>query len=207
MAAAEEAVSWVAFTDPDEYLVLHQHDSLQEFLQDHCSSGAVAIHWKMMGTGGARSYLPLPMVLRGQYAGDDKRNAHVKSIVHLPDMDLDRGPHAHYPYLKAGTVHNTAGLPVTSHESMPIETAVAELYHYAYRSQEEYLGKRTKGRVSHARDGVDKALIETAKKGLLPEGDPLPEGHTFDDKAWKAFVKLVPEYKHFEEIQKLWNGE
>jgi Glycosyl transferase family 2 len=119
----EQNHTWIAFFDIDEFLILidpkyqntsNDHDGhdgknmsssrggvVVPFLRDHCPPGiALGINWRVMGTAGHTLYQPAPMTLRFQYAVDSGANPHVKSIIHLNDLNLDRLSHVHYPRFK-----------------------------------------------------------------------------------------------------------
>ena len=216
--AQQGNVRWLASMDVDEYLVLYQHGHLKPFLWEHVPSGALAVFWKMMGTGGAQRFEPLPAPYRS-FLGEAQVMELFKSIGHLPDISLNRQSNAHRFFLKSydrlgrlrawlfpstnKTLHNTAGtyIPVELIDTwssgagtlLPYrEEDVAVVYHYGFRSLEEYIEKRKKGRATVRWTDMDDSLVEQAIKGQLLEGSH------YDDRAWKAFVRLVPEYSYLE---------
>jgi Glycosyl transferase family 2 len=106
--------TWIAFFDLDEFLILidqeYQNTSnapgsgggmVVPFLRDHCPPGvALGLNWRVMGTAGHTLYQPAPVTLRFQYATGPVPDQHVKSIIRLNDLNLDRLSHVHYPRFK-----------------------------------------------------------------------------------------------------------
>ena len=101
---------WAAFWDVDEFLVLKKHDNVDDFLDEHLSSGALGVNWLLFGPSGQTVYKPLPVTKRFVYR-ENETNLHIKSIVRLSDMNLTEAPHVHYPTLPMlnGDQHDTNG--------------------------------------------------------------------------------------------------
>ena len=76
--------------------------------------------------------------------------------------------------------------------------AVAAVYHYYFKSKEEFIAKRLRGNVFFG-EGVVQRNLEQARNGLDVYGNPIPIGDIWDDSAWKAVKKLVPEYAVYEQ--------
>lgn len=189
-------ISWVAFFDVDEFLVLRQHATVIDFLSDHCPSGQIGINWYMFHTSNEVIYRPLPVTYRFQYR-DAHVNEHVKSIVRLDDMDMNKAPHAHFAHLKDHAQHydsNKTQIVTPTHPG-PFNpngpTDIAVLHHYRTKSQKEYVDKTMRGR-------ADLLLVEVDRAKVIAESHKLPAGAVWDDSAWELLKKNVPKYRIFE---------
>lgn len=94
-------LSLQAFIDVDEFLVLKQHDTIDEFLSMHLPKGALAISWHIFGTGYTDNYTPLPVTKRFMYRdGVTTQDRHsvwhnVKSILKTSDYGgYPQSPHS-----------------------------------------------------------------------------------------------------------------
>lgn len=75
--------TWVAFLDPDEFLVLKKHDRVVDLLTHHCANGSLGINWVLFGTSNQTTYDDSPVTRRFQYhMGVDE---HIKTIVKVSD--------------------------------------------------------------------------------------------------------------------------
>ena len=101
---------WAAFWDVDEFLVLKKHDNVDDFLEEHLSSGSLGVNWFLFGPSGQTVYKPLPVTKRFVYR-ENETNLHIKSIVRLGDTNLTAAGHVHYPTLPMlnGDQHDTNG--------------------------------------------------------------------------------------------------
>ena len=103
MCAAEhkDDHTYMAFIDVDEFLILKQHDTIDEFLSMHLPKGALAISWHIFGTGYTDNYAPLPVTKRFMYRdGVTTQDRHsvwhnVKSILKTSDYGgYPQSPHS-----------------------------------------------------------------------------------------------------------------
>jgi hypothetical protein len=192
---------WTAFFDVDEYLVLFQHSNVIPFLMDHCRRGALSVNWKTMSWSNQSHYKPLPVAKRFQYVAHDdfdyKIHFYLKSIVFLPDMDLTKPPHVHYPYLKPLRKRvDTRGKRLRDREWRNFDRPadVALLYHYHTKSWKEYIAKRSRGRAGTKNGSSIPTLIQLAK-----DGDGLRDPSDFDNAVWQMFTQVSPQYKMFDQ--------
>ena len=150
---------WVLCSDVDEYLVLKQHKSIDDFLAYNESNDAIAFNWKHFGSSGKVSRESGMTIERFIKCGPDDffLNRMVKSIYKWNDNIKGFGPHR--PWFKQGFQPKYVypdGLPVgagfwkTGQNLIHDETAhinfdVAAMHHYAIKSEEEYEVKKSRG--------------------------------------------------------------
>jgi Glycosyl transferase family 2 len=187
---------WAAFFDLDEFLVLRQHTNVVEFLSEHCPTGQLGINWYLFSTANETLYRPLPVTKRFQYRAAGI-NEHVKSIVRLEDMNMNRTPHAHFAHMKelghhkdtnGNRIGDKAGRPGPFNRDGPTDVAV--VHHYVTKSVKEYVDKTMRGRADkrkNAAASLDRSVLFKERKGLDP-------GEIFDDSAWQLLKQNVPKY-------------
>lgn len=81
---AKGSSKWVAFIDPDEFLLPVQNVSLTDFLKGYEDFGGVAANWKMFGTSNVKKIPEGHLVIESLLLSGEKSfpcNRHVKSIV------------------------------------------------------------------------------------------------------------------------------
>lgn len=164
---------WLAFFDADEFLVLHQDASLADFLarlpQD---VSAVAVNWIVFGSGGERTYRPLPVTERFTMAlaPDAPANRTVKAIgrrARLSGTGIHRVALAEGRYVTPSGVDAAfEGLTAT----LAPEVTVAALHHYAVKSQEEFAEKRARGHANSQFPEVKRARLDAGLAALEAGG-------------------------------------
>ncbi|NHB77003.1 glycosyltransferase family 2 protein [Rhodobacter calidifons] len=154
---------WLAFFDADEFLVLHQDASLGAFLARMPPDvSAVAENWIVFGSGGAQTYLPLPVTERftEALAADAPANRTVKAIgrrERLSGTGIHRVAVAQGRYvMPSGAPAEFDGLTAT----VAPEVTVAALHHYAIKSQEEFAEKRARGHANSQFPEIKRARLE-----------------------------------------------
>ena len=195
--------TWAGFWDVDEFLVMRQHNNVDDFLQDHLSSGALGVNWFLFGANGMTIYRPLPVTKRFVYG--TQANQHIKSLVRLSDMNIAEEPHVHYPSLKPGKhQHDTNGKQFEGpfNEDLPADIAV--LHHYLTKSHQEYVRKSVRGRANlgdwnpNKQSSEYKARRDDAMANFnkaLANGTIGGEvGEIFDDSAWTILKEVAPKY-------------
>jgi Glycosyl transferase family 2 len=185
--------SWVFFVDADEFLVMKQHDRVDQFLSEYCLDGALSINWRVFGTSGQMQYRPIPVLKRFQLRlpDDDPLNRFIKSFVRTDAMKVllkfYRSPHV-FP-LKENLHHRDTDGNIVNSSWHNGPTDLAAIYHYKYKSYEEYYrNKVPRGSVFY---GGSKGSTEF-------KWDSLPNGSIFDDLAWKTLLRHVPKYKFYD---------
>jgi hypothetical protein len=142
---------WIAFVDADEFIVLHEHDTIADFLSGFDeSTGAVCLHWRLFGSSGHTAYTDDLVVRRFTRCAREYYH-HVKSIARRSCMTQ---MHIHTGRLSSGTYVDATGAPVTpSHKVLPVPTRPpASINHYVLKSAEEYQAKAARGEGSKPPD-------------------------------------------------------
>lgn len=146
---------WCAFFDCDEFLVLPQHDTIQDYLNtfpDSCYS--VSINWLCYGTNGHKYYEKRPVRERFLYPripvdNADDINGHVKTIVRKVALDTVEFPTPHYMKVPRRNAYRSDGTVINIRNSLnpsfskPIQYDYAYIQHFNIKSEEEFK-KRSK---------------------------------------------------------------
>jgi hypothetical protein len=172
-------------------------------LLETLASGSLSINWQLFGTSGRIAYSPAPVTQRFMYR-EEIVSDRVKSIVRLRDMDFNKVPHCHFPYLVNVTDQkDTTGTHFQGMLNPHGPTDVAVLAHYRWKSHNEFLAKRMRGKADKdKKKGMYEKWLKEAKKLLkaaIDGSEPLQnKNEFFDDSAWKAMKKYVPKYAVFD---------
>ena len=196
--AEKDGATWAAFFDTDEFLLLKKHKNINEFLVEYGpSKGAIGINWMVVGTSNATKYEPKPVTLRFQHTYNF--STIIKTIARVKDLENFKDPHQATFIDKTAKTIGTNGFPIKGPRNKNMTTDVAVLYHYRYKSREEFIARKEKGRpdmdvrIANHQNAI-KQGIEFAKYGQLPVGD------TFDDSIWRILKNRVPRYGLLEDI-------
>ena len=133
---------WMLYLDADEFLVLNEHSSVQEFLNSFPpTADLISINWLMFGSNGL---LKQPdHIITGFTKSDLKLNQHVKTFVRSKKVTAFPTPHS---YLVNGNCYNIKKELIQSNSfiDMPIEyyNASAYIAHYLYQSEEMYIFRK-----------------------------------------------------------------
>ena len=190
-----QTISYLAFFDDDEFLVLKEHDSVGAFLRDTCTRengcGSISIHWNLYGSAGHQDYAPgIPLTYRFQLR-ENQTDPRIKSIVHVPDFVRVKSVHAVETTPGTYQINTRQQKDVfgktTGAASALRVSDVAVLNHYKYKSIQEYRHKTCKrGRVGG---------------NFRPCNDTILKGDVQDDSAWRILIQSLPEYqKRVEQI-------
>lgn len=131
---------WVAFFDVDEFLVLKQHHSIQDFISNYNDFSAIGINWVLFGNNGHKNVHDDYSVLRRFTKRQSSVNPHVKCIVKLDHkfrMDV------HSPQLSwvdTNKKYNEGPFNYSGDDS------IAQLNHYFCKTEEEFRLKCERGR-------------------------------------------------------------
>ena len=144
-------LDWLGVLDGDEFVVLHQHRTIPEWLKSipsQCSSAS--LFWRIFGSAGHKHFDGSPVVQRFQKTGPRRfvhnrwcksfvRPAMAKSIQHHIPITLKGN------YWVDGQIY--PGYPIlTQTQKLPITHQVGQVNHYAIKSREEWLRKQQRGR-------------------------------------------------------------
>lgn len=129
---------WVAFIDPDEFLLPIQEQTLTEFLRGYEQFGGVAANWQMFGTSNLKK-IPndrlliesLTLCAEKNFAG----NRFVKSIVRPERVSHFDSAHEAV-YINGYYGVNTDKFPIESEKSSIILTNKLRINHYWTRDED-----------------------------------------------------------------------
>lgn len=219
-------ITFSGFWDVDEFLVLKKHDHVDDFLEEHLSSGALGINWLIFGPSGKTTYEPTPVTKRFVYR-EKHINGHVKSLARLSDMNMSVVyPNPHFPTLVSGAQHDTDGKSFKGAVNIGGPSDSAVLHHYVTKSYQEFVDKRMRGRadqkgwtpsnpgqayeerVNDAMRHFKDALANDGSIGRDISGMKGAEWFfvsgqipwTFDDSAWHLFKKVAPKYALYDTL-------
>lgn len=173
----KKKTEWTAFIDVDEFLwspkYVGREDPILSALAD-CTRywfgkrdgstdtvGAVAVHWLIFGSGGAREYKEGPVTERFTRRADCT-NKHVKSIVRSEAVrEVGKDPHTFY-------LHDGFAASDESGNDLPMDYAIVggesaqiiAINHYHTKSREEYFKRKLDKPDSGARVIRDRAWTE-----------------------------------------------
>ncbi|MFC8682671.1 glycosyltransferase family 92 protein [Microbacterium ureisolvens] len=161
---------WVAFLDPDEFVVEQSPGYFRRTLQSH-TAPALAINWRYFGSSG-HDALPPGLVLDNFTRADRTLDEHVKVIVRPLKVRRLRNPHSFY-YEKAQAAKTADGRRVTSSFAPPGDLADASLIlnHYVYRSRSDYSRKATQGFADQKRPGEVPRHISRIESEFVKHND------------------------------------
>lgn len=141
--------TWMTHLDVDEFLVLKQHKTIQEFCQQYLGNeeGGIVVPWVHFGDNGHSHYSSEPVTLRFTKREDMEKTSRVfvKSIVCT--ACVDKFIDWHIPNLKMGSMKTTSGEIVKTRESTVKPIDVIQLNHYFCKTKEEFQVKRLRGEV------------------------------------------------------------
>ncbi|KAL7555403.1 hypothetical protein ACA910_017701 [Epithemia clementina (nom. ined.)] len=204
--------TWMGVMDADEILVLHQHDHVVDLLEDYCQHGALSLYWHVFGHANQTRYRPFPLAQRFLYRAY-LPNAEYKTIGKLSDIVM---ADMHYMKVRNGTIttplqpgangpsppsvvisqHNILGHNLRQEFNAPDAVRiqcnqVASVKHYWLKSVEEWFLKACwRGR---PKDKNQYFNCQRKISGTMGYGD------VYDDTAWQALKKFVPEYANFDD--------
>jgi len=162
-ALAHCETDWIAFFDTDEFLVLHKHETLCDFLSSMPSDASgIAINWLVFGSGGrvaAGDGLVMDRFTRCCRTYGVVKNRICKSIVRPRAVEQMR---VHSAVLKFGHYVNSLGEPIDIEQTARTPAVChegAQLNHYLLKSREEFALKRARGHSARAPEEKDKQHI------------------------------------------------
>lgn len=147
----KDEYDWIAFFDFDEFLILPNHKTIGDFLEDKSNFDCVLINWMCMTDNNLVKYDPRPLMERFtqampinkpvQYSFPD--NCHIKSIVkgHLPIVRFVSNPHIPTNQLNCC---NAEGTKVNSSPWQQITYTQAYLKHFTTKTIEEWMTRKIK---------------------------------------------------------------
>lgn len=141
---------YIAFIDADEFLFPPSGKTIRqevlELLRPHPQWGGLTVNWRFFGTSGyqtADEYEGLLNSFCHRAEDGYEGNATVKSIVNPRAVELWR--HPHFPeYYAMYRAHDEAGHEVTGYENKANPAHHLRLNHYATKSKQEWLIRRSR---------------------------------------------------------------
>jgi len=138
---------WIAVIDLDEYIVPIKDRNICEFLRRMEEFAVVEINWLVYGSGGAKKHEPGGVMerFRRHSLPEHKLNTHVKSITDPRRVCTMTG--CHEAARISGKAADSHGVPLKKgfRDRIP-QQDVIRINHYAVKSYEEFLAKRSRGR-------------------------------------------------------------
>ena len=163
-ALADCATEWIMWLDADEFLDLPADTTLAPFIDRFGDeTAAVAICWRLFGSGGQAVRGPQPVIQRFTRAApaDHNLNRHIKTLARAADVV---GVGVHGVELKRGTYALPDGTPYKLHRgafAWP-RYDLARVCHYVVRSREEFEEKCRRGDANLPPEAPDKAATRGA---------------------------------------------
>lgn len=138
---------WLAVIDLDEFLVPIKDRTICDFLHRMEKFSVVEINWLVYGSGGAKEQQPGGVMERFKCHSlpEHQLNTHVKSIVDPRRVCTMTG--CHEAARISGRAADSHGMPLNKgfRDRKP-QQDVVRINHYAVKSYEEFLAKRSRGR-------------------------------------------------------------
>lgn len=135
-----EGFDWVIFLDVDQFLVLNQHSSIQEFLLEYGDIpegvDAIAANWMTFGDNGNEKMVEGGVLERFTRRGKFS-DRHIQLIVKLNGDRMMMGPHTTF-----GFWIDTEGNIGTGQNNFNGNCNVIQVNHYFCKSRQEYVEKK-----------------------------------------------------------------
>ncbi len=152
---------WVLFVDTDEFLVLHHHETVGEFLatlHGREDVAAIGVNWRIFGDSGLAAPDGRPSIVRFTQGAEDDfiSNNHIKCFSRVSRIEHCDNMHA--CQVRGAFVH-ASGAPLTMGEwglSLAVELDVAQVNHFCIRTPVEYAEKKRRGRGGFAEIAPEK---------------------------------------------------
>jgi len=134
---------WAAIIDCDEFIVLHKHKTISDFLSEFDHPVGVSPNWVFFGSGGQESPYPNPESLIKRFTfRNEKANQHVKTILNLRCNAAMEGSHnPNQPTIDTNRNHIRGPF----NPDGPID--VIQLNHYYSKSKLEWSERVARGKV------------------------------------------------------------
>jgi len=190
--------TFAALIDVDEFVVLKKHDNIVDMMVEHCNEncGQLSLNWQTMGTSNETEYSAVPVTKRN--VNVHSTNWVVKAIVR-PAYVADIMDWSHTVMLKRGHWVDTSGTIIQRlistakccnphrHDNGP--TDVGQIFHYKYKSDQEFYWKSCVRGDSLKQRGDMEKCGHMNNRGNFPR-----DGTAFDDAAWRQLTRMVPKY-------------
>jgi hypothetical protein len=202
--AKYQNVSWLLFSDIDEFVLLKKHARVDYFVNEYGKFGQILLQWRVFGTMGKILYSSEPVLSRFQCRVSDEhpQNSFTKSLIHLDELDLSRlfrDPHI-FPMKRMRNIRRKYRRSRIMNVCL-CDPKIAVLNHYYYRSYNEFLDKRKRGDVFYGGNGT--FLLNESLQGIdVFTGRKIPNGSVFDPMIWQKYVSLNPNLLSFNSLHR-----
>lgn len=192
--------TWIAFIDVDEFIVLHKHATIREYVQDIAPYGtAIAINRHHYTSNHRHNYTPYPVLSRF-LARNVSVDPCVKSIAYAPHLNDSITHHVRLfgNLTVMDSTGKSIGRPIGNSKSCGC-TDVAAVNHYNTKSLDEFRNKRLRGFAGHSEKNI-RYKGSAGEKKIKTEFEKLNRGKTMIDTfAWdfyrtKKSLQLGREY-------------
>lgn len=144
---------WAAIIDCDEFIVLHKHKTISEFLSefDADDTAGISPNWFFFGSGGQESLSPNPESLIKRFTFRDKNpNRHVKTIINLKIKSAMVNPHSpNKPTIDT----NRKKFSGPFNPNGP--TDIIQINHYYHKSKQEWIERLNRGQADACKRTMD----------------------------------------------------
>lgn len=164
-----EQFDWVAYIDIDEFIVLREHASIQEFLAQYVQFDCIQLNWLTFGHSGKYSddnrLITESCILR-----NSQHDQCVKTIVR-PNAIANKDVRAHFCTLKpkkvAVNVARESIHPAIMQAVSGPNPLAACIHHYKFRSYKNFISKYNRGTANFRWDFSKRTSWRASKEGYL----------------------------------------
>jgi len=151
-----ERVTWCAFVDADEFIVLKKHDNITDFLKEYCKDGGVSINWFIYGDSKLTGYSPEPVTKRFVWR-EPTVNNHVRTIIKCDDVESVTEIHGIGNFKPGKHKKDTNGKAIDGPFNPGGPTDIVYINHYFTKTKEEFDIKKSRGKsnTGYYRDDSD----------------------------------------------------
>lgn len=174
---------WIAFIDDDEFIVIEDGSTIQEFLKDKKTSGVV-LNWCTFGSETNNTHLPQIERFTKCVPLGHHQTKYVKSIVQPSRVHNFKEPH--FPIYLKGAAADVKNRPIRGSYTESPYREIAWINHYYCRSLEEYQKKIDRG--------VAYPIMENRKEKYTYE---LKYYHATNDFANDTCTKIIELQKQY----------
>jgi hypothetical protein len=177
--------TWLAYFDSDEFLVLKQHNNVNDFLREYENFGAVSVIWHLFGSNGHLTHQnnTIESYNKRVRFGNFREGYHFKTIV-MTDRTRHMSIHdAHYN--PGYTAVDETKMPTHGPFPRELHTNIVQLNHYVIRSLEDFQEKSKR----RSGDGEVKNI----------DFFYMIDGLANEEYDWSIIERHYPEYLHRKE--------
>jgi hypothetical protein len=152
---------WAAFIDCDEFIVLKNHNNIQDLLKEYDGCSGVVLNWKMFGTSHQISYSDEPVLSRFKYCSS-KMDIHYKSIVKLSLVESFANPHR--VITRDNKLYDLNMKHITDNFNVDGDDKIGCIHYYYTKSEEEFIKKINRGKADIPEKRSLEELVELHSK-------------------------------------------